>query len=203
MLAARVLLLQWPRLHDSFCARAFPSVVFPMAQPDRNSQKGQQAKRNDPNFNWRGVILFAIAFALIGLAVLFRGGTGYGNVEDVPYNRFLDLLENKQIVNDTKFPLRSGRRGRPANPEHPRCLLSSPGSGNAPAQQVPFRTTIYLNFTTDLQEKLAAAKVPIAIQAPSRTSSPRRSSASSRSRSSCSFSISFSASRSAWPAKAR
>ena len=63
-----------------------------MAQPDRNSQKDN--KRNgDPNFNWRGVILFAIAFALIGLAVLFRGGTGYGTEEDVPYNRFLDLLE--------------------------------------------------------------------------------------------------------------
>ncbi len=54
-----------------------------MALPDRNSQKDN--KRNgDPNFNWRGVILFAIAFALIGLAVLFRGGTGYGTEEDVP-----------------------------------------------------------------------------------------------------------------------
>ena len=29
---------------------------------------------------------------------------------------------------------------------------------------MPFRTTIYLNFTTDLQEKLAAANMPIAIR---------------------------------------
>ena len=39
-----------------------------MAQPDRNSQKDNK-RGGDPNFNWRGVILFAIAFALIGLAV--------------------------------------------------------------------------------------------------------------------------------------
>ena len=63
-----------------------------MAQPDRNSPKDKKPG-GDPNFNWRGVILFAIAFALIGLAVLFRGGTGYGTEEDVPYNRFLELVE--------------------------------------------------------------------------------------------------------------
>ena len=133
-----------------------------MALPDRNSQKDN--KRNgDPNFNWRGVILFAIAFALIGLAVLFRGGTGYGTEEDVPYNRFLDLLEHKQVVNDPKFPLRLVvEEGRPT--QSIRGFYSRPGVGNAPTQQVPFRTTIYLNFTTDLQEKLAAAKVPIAIR---------------------------------------
>ncbi len=28
----------------------------------------------EPRFNWRGVVLIAIAFALIGLAVLFRSG---------------------------------------------------------------------------------------------------------------------------------
>ena len=38
-----------------------------MAQPDRNSQKENKSRGGDPNFNWRGVILFAIAFALIGL----------------------------------------------------------------------------------------------------------------------------------------
>jgi hypothetical protein len=29
---------------------------------------------HEPRFNWRGVILIAIAFAFIGLAVLFRSG---------------------------------------------------------------------------------------------------------------------------------
>src|SRR3977135_989791 len=76
-----------------------------MSQPDRNSQKENKSRGNEPNFNWRGVILIAIAFALIGLAVLFRGGA-YANVEDVPYNRFLELLENKQIVVDKNLPLK-------------------------------------------------------------------------------------------------
>jgi len=76
-----------------------------MAQPDRNSPKDGK-RGNDSNFNWRGVILFAIAFALIALALLFRGGGPYGTEEDVPYNRFLELLEHKQIVNDPKYPLR-------------------------------------------------------------------------------------------------
>ncbi len=133
-----------------------------MAQPDRNSQKDN--KRNgDPNFNWRGVILFAIAFALIGLAVLFpwrdrlrhRGGRA---LQSLPRPARAQADRQRPEV-----PAPTGRRGRPANPEHPR-LLFSPGVGNAPAQQVPFRTTIYLNFTTDLQEKLAAAKMPIAIR---------------------------------------
>ena len=75
-----------------------------MAQPDRNSQKEKPPRGNEPSFNWRGVILIAIAFALIGLAVYFRGGP-YASFEDVPYNRFVELLENKQIVNDKNFPL--------------------------------------------------------------------------------------------------
>jgi cell division protease FtsH len=134
-----------------------------MAQPDRNSQKDNK-RSGDPNFNWRGVILFAIAFALIGLAVLFRGGTGYGAEEDVPYNRFLDLLAHKQVVNDPKFPLRlvveEGRATQTI-----RGAYTRPGVGNnAPEQQVPFRTLVYLNFTTDLQEKLTAANMPIAIK---------------------------------------
>jgi cell division protease FtsH len=133
-----------------------------MAQPDRNSQK-ETKRGGDPNFNWRGPILFAIAFALIGLALLFRGGAGYATEEDIPYNRFLDLLSHHQIVNDPKYPLRLVvEEGRPT--QTIRGAYTRPGVGNAPEQQVPFRTTVYLNFTTDLQEKLAAAGMPIAIR---------------------------------------
>ena len=92
-----------------------------MPQPDRNSQKENKPRGNEPSFNWRGVVLIAIAFALIGLAVLFRGGA-YANIEDVPYNRFLELLENKQIVIDKNYPLAARRRGRPAHPDFARLL---------------------------------------------------------------------------------
>ena len=76
-----------------------------MAQPDRNSPKDNKNRGGDPNFNWRGVILFAIAFALIGLAILFRGGTGYSSADEVPYNRLPDLPETQTTVNTPKRPL--------------------------------------------------------------------------------------------------
>src|SRR5436190_9588726 len=84
-----------------------------MPQTDRNSQKEKPPRGNEPSFNWRGVILIAIAFALIGLAVLFRGGA-YANFEDVPYNRFIELLETKQIVLDKNYlPQLVSKEGKP------------------------------------------------------------------------------------------
>ncbi len=66
----------------------------------------------------------------IALAVLyFRGGTA--GPRRRPYNRFLELLENKQIVNDKNFPLRSCRRGRPADADPARRLYLARGGANA------------------------------------------------------------------------
>jgi cell division protease FtsH len=132
-----------------------------MASSDRNSNKENKNRGGDPNFNWRGVILFAIAFALIGLAVLFRGG-GYSNVEDVPYNRFLELLDNKQIFIDKNYPLQLVvEEGRPT--QTLRGAYVRQGAG-AQAQPVPFRTTIFLNYNTNLQDKLASAGIQPAIR---------------------------------------
>jgi cell division protease FtsH len=134
-----------------------------MAQPDRNSQKENKNRGgNEPSFNWRGVILIAIAFALIGLAVLFRGGA-YANFEDVPYNRFLELLENKQIVVDKNFPLQLVyEEGRPTQTLRGAYIKQAIGPNGA--QQVPFRTTVALNYATNLQEKLSAAGIQPAIR---------------------------------------
>ncbi len=131
-----------------------------MASSDRNQK--DKSRGNEPNFNWRGVILIAIAFALIGLAVLFRGGA-YQAYEDVPYNRFLELMENKQIVTDKNYPLQLVvEDGRPT--QTLRGFYVKQGTGGAPTQQVPFRTTIYLNYNTNLQERLAAAGIQPAIK---------------------------------------
>ena len=134
-----------------------------MAQPDRNSQKENKNRGgNEPSFNWRGVILIAIAFALIGLAVLFRGGA-YANFEDVPYNRFLELLENKQIVVDKNFPLQLVyEEGRPTQTLRGAYIKQAIGPNGA--QQVPFRTTVALNYATNLQDKLSAAGIQPAIR---------------------------------------
>src|SRR5580765_5274158 len=121
-----------------------------MAQSDRNSPRENKPRGNEPNFNWRGVILIAIAFALIGLAVVFRGGA-YNNVEDVPYNRFLELLDSKQIVKDDKDnPVTLVvEEGRPTQ-----TLRGVYNRQGVQPQRVPFKTTVFLAYTTDLQEKL-------------------------------------------------
>src|SRR5712675_2263140 len=133
-----------------------------MAQFDRNSQKENRNRGSEPNFNWRGVILIVIAFSLIAMAMLFYRG-GMQPVEDVPYNRFLELLENKQIVSDKNYPLQLVvEDGRPT--QTLRGAYVRQGVGSAPSQQVPFRTTVYLSFTNNLQEKLAAAGMQPAIK---------------------------------------
>jgi cell division protease FtsH len=132
-----------------------------MSESDRNSQKENKPRGNEPNFNWRGVILIAIAFALIGLAVLFRGGA-YANVEEIPYNRFLELLDNKQIVIDKNLPVKLVvEDGRPT--QTLKGYYIKQGAGNVQGQPVQFRTTVYLNFNANLQEKLAAAGIQPAI----------------------------------------
>src|SRR5438094_4449447 len=133
-----------------------------MPQADRNSQKENKSRGNEPNFNWRGVILIVIAFSFIALAMLFYRG-GMQPVEDVPYNRFLELLDNKQIVTDKNYPLQlvveDGRTTQTL-----RGAYLRQGAGPSSAQPVPFRTTVYLSFTSNLQEKLAAAGIQPAIK---------------------------------------
>src|SRR6266851_7215707 len=133
-----------------------------MPQLDRNSQKENRQRGSEPNFNWRGVVLIVIAFSLIAMAMLFYRG-GMQPVEDVPYNRFLELLENKQIVSDKNYPLQLVvEDGRPTQTLRGAYIRQVVGS--APAQQAPFRTTIYLSYNTNLQERLAASGIQPAIR---------------------------------------
>ncbi len=133
-----------------------------MAQFDRNSQKENKHRGNEPSFNWRGVILIVIAFTLIAMAMVFYRG-GIQPVEDVPYNRFLELLENKQIVNDKNYPLQLVVQDGQST-QKLRGAYVRQSTGSAPAQPVPFQTTIYLNFTNDLQKKLTDAGIQPAIK---------------------------------------
>lgn len=55
--------------------------------------------------NWRGVILFAVAFLLIGGAFLFRGGS-LSQVDDLTYNQFLGILNEGKIVATADQPLK-------------------------------------------------------------------------------------------------
>src|SRR5260370_13140711 len=133
-----------------------------MPQADRNSQKENKSRGNEPNFNWRGVILIVIAFSFIALAMLFYRG-GMQQVEDVPYNRFLELLDNKQISTDKNYPLQLVVvDGRPTQTLRGASIRQ--GLGAAPAHQVPFRTTVYFCFTNNLLENLPTSAIQPPIQ---------------------------------------
>jgi cell division protease FtsH len=71
-----------------------------MAQPENRPPKGNRPPNgggpSEPNFNWKGLVLFAIAIALFGAAYVFKGGP-MGNVKEVPYPKFLEMLQKGEI----------------------------------------------------------------------------------------------------------
>ena len=196
----RLLLFALPKCFMLAFFRSPRAALHSMPQSDRNSQKENKSRGNEPNFNWRGVILIAIAFALIGLAVLFRGGA-YQAYEDVPYNRFLELLENKQIVNDKNYPLQLGGRGRPADPNPARILFQARRGARRATGAVSHHDLPELHHESpgqawrrpEFSRRFGPSRM--CWRKPCRLSPDRRFPRS--------FFISSSASRSAWPARAR
>jgi cell division protease FtsH len=75
-----------------------------------NDPSGSQNKRppnggSDPQFNWRGVALFAVTFALIAGAFVFRGGSLLQS-ETISYPRFVELVRNNQVLSTAEHPLK-------------------------------------------------------------------------------------------------
>ncbi len=125
-------------------------------RPPNNN--GTPPPAGDPNFNWRGLILFAIAFALIGGAFLFKGGSG-GALEQIPYPRFLKLLENQQIASDKKLDLvvEEGRPVQFLRGFYYKEVRVENEVTRPVGEPVAFETAIYLNYDRNLEEKLEAA----------------------------------------------
>ncbi len=88
-----------------------------MAQPenrpnDNRSSNGGQ----DPSFNWRGVVLFAIAVMLIGGAFVFNKSGPMGGSTEMTYPAFAEALKKNEIIKD--------------DPRYPVSLVAQPGSAN-------------------------------------------------------------------------
>ena len=63
-----------------------------MAQSENRPPRGNRPPpAQDPNFNWRGVVLFAVAIALIGGAFLFKNDMT--RARDVTFPELVRLLE--------------------------------------------------------------------------------------------------------------
>ncbi len=129
-----------------------------MPQLESRPPKGEKPPRNggDPNFNWRGLVLFAIAIALIGGAFLFKGP--YGSPEDISLPTFMKLLQTGQIKSDKPLDLviQEGQQAK--------YLRGTYVRGKAPdGQEIvgTFRTPVDLEWNKDLPETLTKAGLEV------------------------------------------
>jgi cell division protease FtsH len=109
--------------------------------PPSSKDGKQRGGNSDPNFNWRGLILFAVAISLFIGAFIYRGGvTSYKELTNA---QFLELLQNDQIDKE---------KGVQIVREESKQLESLRGyiktKDNA-AQPAPFRTSVSIIGNTE------------------------------------------------------
>ena len=116
-----------------------------MAQSENRPPRGNRPPpAQDPNFNWRGLVLFAIAIALIGGAFLFKSP---GHVREIPYGELRQLLDTDRIVKE-KVDLVT-EQGTGINYLQGQLRPASP---NLPPEA--FKTQVNLEFARNLREML-------------------------------------------------
>ncbi len=98
----------------------------------------------DPNFNWRGLILFALAIALIGGAFFVKGGVG--TPRDLSISELLAKIE-QGVIDKSRVELVT-EQGSATD------FIKGYVKETTDAQFVPFRTTVNLQFNKKLQEDL-------------------------------------------------
>lgn len=123
-------------------------------QDNRNRPGGG----NDPQMNWRGLVLFAVALSLIGGAFLFRGNN-FVQPEAIPYAKFIELVKAGKVMNTADTPLDLVvEEGRNTQYFEGKIKQKSKTTGEEVA--VPFRTPIFTAFNgSDIQKALADAQI--------------------------------------------
>ena len=127
---------------------------------DNSSQKpSRQPGGQEPQFNWRGLLLFAIAFALIGGAFLFRGNS-ITATDEITLTKFQTLLKDGKIISTVEKPLdlviEEGRNTQYLSGFY-RKKAVPPATEEIPT---PFKTSVYMPFNgTTLEKDLAAAGI--------------------------------------------
>ena len=98
----------------------------------------------DPQINWRGVVLFAVALSLIAGAFLFRSGNLSAS-EDLPLWRFQKLLEEGRVVSTENRPLEIiVEEG--SNTQTISGYYKTQSADGGAETTVPFRTTVFMPF---------------------------------------------------------
>ena len=138
-----------------------------MATPDSRSPKSNRPPNGDgngtgdPNFNWRGVVLFSIALALIGGAIFFKGGA-MGNVKELTYPELLAKLEKKEI--DPKGVDLISEPGSATDFITGRMKADKAAEGVKGDGFVPFKTQVNLQFDPKIKETFDKAEIPVSMK---------------------------------------
>jgi len=137
-----------------------------MAQLDPRSSKDKNSRNfgNDNNFNWRGILLFACAIALLGGFLLSRNGN-YGNVEEISFTDFEKYIDEGRVSKEEPLQLivTEGRstqtlRGAYEKGKKPSSLTGAPDH---------FKTTIFIEYNKDLKSELENRGYKVDIKADS------------------------------------
>src|SRR5438067_11281780 len=116
-----------------------------MSQPDpRSPRENRQRNGGDPNFNWRGLVLFAVAIALIGGAFFYRGGA-YASAEEMTLSQFYSKLDQGLIRKDRPLEL-IVEEGRPIQYLRGQYINKTPQG----EQVISFRTSVFIDFNKNL-----------------------------------------------------
>jgi len=132
---------------------------MPDETPDHDpSPRSSRPGGQEPQFNWRGLFLFAVAFALIGGAFLFKGGS-MATTDEISLPKFESLLKDGKIVSTVEKPLELViEEGRNTQTLSGYYRKKSPTA--AEEIPTPFKTSVYMPFNgTTLEKELASAGI--------------------------------------------
>jgi len=142
-----------------------------------NDPRGPQNKRpngGDPQFNWRGLVFFAITVALLGGAFVFRGGSLLQD-ETLTYPVFEQLVADGKVVATDEKPVKYVVEAGSPTTQYltgfykktatPAPALNAPAKASAPVEEaVPFRVNVLAQLNgDDVKKMLAAAKLPYTV----------------------------------------
>jgi cell division protease FtsH len=138
-----------------------------MAQLDPRSSKDKNSRNfggDNNNFNWRGILLFAFAIALLGGFLFSRSGS-YGNVEEITFPDFQKYIDAGRVSKEKPLQLivTEGRATQTLRGYY------EPGKkpSNAPGAPDQFKTTVFIEYNRDLKSDLQARGYQVDIRADS------------------------------------
>jgi len=132
-------------------------------KPPTENRQRPNGNGNEPQMNWRGLVLFAVALSLIGGAFLFRGNS-LAQTESIPYPQFMQLVREGKVISTTEAPLKLVvEEGRNTQFFEGKVKMKSKTTG----EEVPtaFRTPIFTAFNgSEIELALRDAKITPAIE---------------------------------------